>query len=121
MRAELPTNQPFSDFLPPLAVEAARARCVEFVRKLRRLPSGEEERRILRSPSELEAPVGLLTALELHMEPEVQLVLEHDRLFWLMKSLMSGIDDAHCPIATVEYKWLRAVPTGKFTGIHVGS
>jgi hypothetical protein len=63
--------------------------------------------------------VRLLDKVDLQQAPDVKLVLEHERIFKLMKGLMST-SPVPPKVSTVDYKWLRAVPTNQFTGLHTG-
>lgn len=91
---------------------------------MRKFDSDASEAQILLVPdSESESQIRLLDKIDLQAEIPVKSVLEHDRLFWLMKLLMIDNDLMlnQVTVSTVEYKWLRAVPTGKFTGLHTGT
>ena len=67
-----------------------------------------------------EHPAGLLARPDIAALPAVRAVLEHPELFKLARELL--LDDAEvaagAEVATVEYKWLRAVGRGGFTGVH---
>jgi hypothetical protein len=64
------------------------------------------------------APAGLLGRPQVAALPEVRHVLEHPHLFRLARTLLLSDDDDEGRVATVAYKWLRAVGRGGFTGVH---
>lgn len=59
--------------------------------------------------------LSLLNRQDIAHKPQVMNVLENARLSSLFRSLFR--EEA----VTCQYKWLRAVPQGKFTGVHVDS
>eukprot|EP00928_Gymnodinium_smaydae_P064664 TRINITY_DN47949_c0_g1_i1.p1 TRINITY_DN47949_c0_g1~~TRINITY_DN47949_c0_g1_i1.p1 ORF type:complete len:338 (-),score=25.56 TRINITY_DN47949_c0_g1_i1:17-1030(-) len=61
----------------------------------------------------LEMP-SLLRRLDIQRSPSVLSVLEHPALFSATASLLATDE-----VVTTAYKWLRAVPPGKFTGPHM--
>lgn len=107
----------------------ARRRCIEYLKSIRNVSSDYEA---LKCPTQTEQPVRLLDKVELQAEPHVRQVLEDDVLFDLYKRLylagsaleegMMRTDNSTYPgTATSNYKWLRAVGTGLFTGVHTGT
>jgi len=62
----------------------------------------------------ISAPPSLLRRLDVQRRPEVRSALEHPRLFAAAAQLLGAGE-----VETTEYKWLRAVPPGKFTGPHM--
>jgi len=60
---------------------------------------------------------GLLQRSDVASAPSVRAVLEHPALYALMQTLLAT-DSGDGDVATVEYKWLRAVGHGGFTGVH---
>jgi len=61
---------------------------------------------------------GLLQRPDVAGAPQVRAVLEHPALYALMQTLLAADGDGGGDVATVEYKWLRAVGRGGFTGVH---
>jgi len=59
-------------------------------------------------------PPSLLRRLDVQQLPAVLRVLEHTALFSAAAQML-GVDE----VVTTAYKWLRAVPPGKFTGPHM--
>jgi len=57
---------------------------------------------------------SLLSRVDLQNAPLVSAVLEHPTLFRVAEALL-GANEA----VTTSFKWLRAVPPGKFTGVHM--
>lgn len=62
----------------------------------------------------LHPKLGLLDRQDIAYDPRVRRVLEHPRIVSFFRNLF---DCEH--VATTRYKWLRAVKTGKYTGVHI--
>jgi hypothetical protein len=101
------------------AVLKARRRCIEYLKRMRSVSTDFEA---LRCPRATEPPIRLLDKVDLHADANILQVLEDDNLFQIYQHIYcAGQGLEYEGTATLQYKWLRAVGTGLFTGIHTGT
>jgi len=137
-RAALATNGYLflSDLLPREEVFHARRCVVERLRERGVLPPLEaeasDEDALFATAEDPTQPANLLSDIDLQRDPAVVSVLEHPRLFELFHALLAPlVDDAEgkpdqeqatvpsVHVWTSRYKWLRGMPQGQCTGLHL--